>query len=89
MYRSFVLTRKERPREVLIEIDDPEWRVNLPLPALINQSIVVAIGVPIRNVCRQSQNGDVTTDYEVRVQEVIKGQTTLMQLSRLKCRAGL
>lgn len=83
------VTRKESPRQVLIELDHPEWRVNLPLPALVNQSAIIAIGEPIRNACRQSQTGDVTTDYEVRVHEVIKGPASPEMVISVKMPGGI
>ncbi len=62
-------------RRRVIEIDEIEWRQDIPLPAKVGQSTVIAIGVPLRNVCRPSQDGNhVTTDYEVQLQEVIKGE---------------
>ncbi|MCA1623244.1 MAG: hypothetical protein LC768_15020 [Acidobacteria bacterium] len=58
----------------IIELDDPEWRQNVPLQALASESTVIAVGKPLRNACHPSQNGQqVTTDYEVRLEEVIKG----------------
>ncbi len=66
--------KSERARRRVVELDDPEWRQNVPLTALASQSRIIAIGVPLRNACNRSQDGNqVTTDYEVRIQEVIKG----------------
>jgi len=69
--------KTETPRQRVIELDDPEWRQNIPLTALASQSRIIAIGVPLRNSCNRSQDGNqVTTDYEVRIQEAIKGDVT-------------
>lgn len=57
-----------------IWLEEPEWRQDIPLRAKVAQSKVVAIGTPLRNVCRWTRDGNqVTTDYEIRIQEVIKG----------------
>ncbi len=56
-----------------IELDDPQWRQNIPLQAAVSESRAIAIGTPVSNACHQAANGDVTTDYQVRIQEVMKG----------------
>jgi len=74
----------------VVELDEPEWRQNIPLTALASESKVIAIGVPIRNGCHRSQDGyQVTTDYEVRLQEVIKGDFQSGSVISLSMPGGL
>lgn len=63
---------KKRPPRI-VELDEEEWRQNVSLQTLAKESRLIAVAQPIRNVCRLSPNGKVTTDYEVKLQEVIKG----------------
>lgn len=58
----------------VIRLDEAEWHQDVPLPALVRESRIIAIGIPTRNVGRLTQNGQsVITDYEFRIQQVIKG----------------
>lgn len=77
-----------RPHRI-IETEEPEWRINVPVQALVNESRIIAVGVPLRNQCRQAQNGQVTTDYQVRLQEVIKGNVQPEAVISVKMPGGL
>lgn len=51
----------------------PDW-VSLDLEKLTKGSAAVIVGVPVRNVCKLSENGQtILTVYDVLVQEVLKG----------------
>lgn len=55
-------------------LDEPEWRESVSLQVLGRESDAIIIGKPIRGVSKQSANGQqVTTDYDVRIQESIRG----------------
>jgi hypothetical protein len=58
-----------------VEIFDPHWDIGrFNIEQLTKNSEVVAIGIPVRNRCRLSPEGlMIMTDYEVVVQETIKG----------------
>jgi hypothetical protein len=43
------------------------------MQALVSESRLIVVGVPQRNSCHQSQNGHITTDYQIQIQEVLKG----------------
>ena len=73
----------------VIELDEPEWRENLPLQASVSQSRIIAIGVALRNTCRRASNGQITTDYEVRLQEVMKGNARPDTIISVKMPGGL
>ncbi|HSK72842.1 MAG TPA: hypothetical protein VK892_14165 [Pyrinomonadaceae bacterium] len=61
-------------RRQVIELDDPQWRQNVALPTLGAESTTIIIGRALRNVSRQSASESViTTDYDIEVQEIIKG----------------
>ncbi len=74
----------------IIELDDPEWRENIPLQGLVSQSRVIAVGEAVRNACRRSQNEhQITTDYEVRLIEVIKGNVEANSVISVKMPGGV
>lgn len=77
-----------RPRRV-IELDEPEWRHNVPLQALASESRIIAIGVPLRNICSLAPNGQITTDYQVNVQEVVKGNVEPNEIISVKMPGGV
>jgi hypothetical protein len=78
-----------QPRRV-VQIEEPEWRQDIPLGAKVAQSKVVAIGVPVRNVSRWSPDGSqVTTDYDIQIQEVIKGDVQPDSLISVSMPGGL
>lgn len=63
---------KINPKVTLL--DEPEWRENVGLDVLGRESKAIVIGKPIRAIGKQSANGQqVTTDFDVQIQEVIKG----------------
>lgn len=76
------------PRRI-VELDNPEWRQNVPLQAIVGESRIIAIGVPLRNNCRQAPNGQITTDYQVQLQEVIKGKVQPDAVISVKMPGGL
>ncbi len=78
-------TRSKR----IIELDEPEWRQNIPLQAAVSESKVIVIGIPVGNECHLSQSGQVTTDYKVRIQEVIKGNIQSNTLVSVRVPGGL
>lgn len=61
-----------RPERV-IELDKPEWRQNVPLAVLARESSMIVIAKALRNGYRQSPNGEITTEYQIQLQDVIKG----------------
>lgn len=72
-----VQSNKPQDRRIYPKIsllDEPEWRESVSLEVLGRESKAIVIGKALRNVSRQSANGqEITTDYEVRIQEAIKG----------------
>lgn len=60
----------------VVELDEPQWRINVPLKTLASESNLIAIGRPILNRYRQSPDGQVMTVYQVRLQEIITGNRT-------------
>ena len=64
---------RHRTPDRVVELDEPEWRQNVPLTTLVRESNMVIIAAPVRNSYRQFQDGHVVTDYQIRVEEVIEG----------------
>jgi hypothetical protein len=62
------------PRTEVREVDDPEWRQGLSLSEMMQRSSLVIVGDALSGTSRLSQNGQtITTDYQIRVRETIKG----------------
>ncbi len=73
----------------VLEMDQPEWRQNLPLQSQVNQSRLVAVGEPVRNASRRSPDGQrITTDYDVRLIDVFKGIAVAGSMISVKMPGG-
>ena len=60
-YKGMTYAQARPGREVhTTQVDDPAWRQPIPLRALVGQSKVIAIGVPVKHVraFERSESGD-------------------------------
>lgn len=56
-------------------IDDPRWRQQLSMPELVQRSTVVVVGTTRHGIAQRSADGQTfTTDYQVVLEQVIKGE---------------
>jgi hypothetical protein len=69
---------------------DPNWDwTNFDLETLTKNSVAIVIGIPEHGKAQLSSTGDmITTDYDVRVQEVIKGTLSLDTLIKVSLPGG-
>lgn len=72
----------------VVELDEPGWRQNLTLWTMVTQSRVVATGTVLRNVCRKLPNGEVVTEYQVQLDEILKGNVLPSQVVAVKMPGG-
>lgn len=71
---SQTLGTKGKSTDDVVDLDRPEWRQSVPVSVLVNESRFIAIGRALRNACHSSQDGSrVTTDYQIQIQNVLKG----------------
>ena len=72
-----------------IGVKDPSWDLNFDLETLTKTSAAVVIGVPQRGISQLSSDGsEITTNYNVRVDSVIKGSLALNSIFEVSLPGG-
>src|SRR5687767_6795256 len=72
-----------------VGVKDPSWDLNFDLETLTKTSAAVVIAVPQRGIGQLSSNGsEITTNYNVRVDRVIKGSFALNSIIEVSLPGG-